>query len=271
LIFIYSYIIKDKMSSNNLITFNVFKNVIIMMQTRGFDTTIYDDVLTASLEDFEDVFTNAILVNPTRLRKNLIEKNRTSIRSMCSTVFDHATNPNERCIVFFVESSGDSKAIACSELTIFADIYLSERLPPSRGATTGIIITNRTLSSPSALRLTELQTSPTMFIQHFLDDELLYNPTECIWGSPTTVMNIPDTKKFLQKHKILPRQMPKITIDDPIAKYYGIRPNQLVILHRYTFIPDSIMKNELFYRLSYYKAADNRTTKGKKIVKKNVS
>lgn len=257
-------------SNSNLSMFNIFKNVIVMMQKRGFDTTIYDDVLTATLEDFEDVFTNAILDNPTRLRRKLIERNRTSIRSMCSTVFDHATRPNERCIVFFVETSADSKSIACSELTIFADVYISERLPPTKGPTTGIIVTATKLSSPSALRLAELQTSPTMFIQHFMDDELLYNPTECIWGSPCSILSTGETKKFLQKHKILPKQMPRITIDDPIAKYYGVKPNQLVILERYTFIPETIMKNEIFYRLSYYRAPE-KTTKGKKVIRSNKS
>lgn len=230
----------------------LFKGLLKMMEIRGYnisDRMIPNDMTSQS---FDNIIIPWFLKNPTSIQQTLIEKGKTSSRYMLSSVFDHITRPNERCVVYFAEI-GNSKTVPLSETCTFGELYIQERNDPLQGGiTTGILVSTVKLSPPAQQRLNEFKNDDhNIYFQHFLDIELLYDPNQSIWGSKCVAFTLEESKKFLIENGLLASQLPRIDSTKPLCKYNGIRPFQIVELYRHTFIPSTPIHNEIFYRLAF--------------------
>ena len=235
------------MSSN----FDLFKGLLRMMEIRGYDTSYYNFSPDITSDTFDTIIIPWLIEHPTSVRRFLIEKGKNTSRYMLSSTFEHLTRPGDRCIIFFTEL-GSAKTVPLSETCTFGELYLNERSDPFEGGvTTGIIVSSVKLSNNAQQRLTEFKNvDPNIFLQHFLDIDILYNPNESIWGSTFTAFSLEESAKFLVENGLTRNQLPLIDISYPICKYNGIRPDQILEFDRHTFIPDVTVHNEIHYRLT---------------------
>jgi DNA-directed RNA polymerase subunit H (RpoH/RPB5) len=230
---------------------DLFKGLLEMMNTRGYDTSYYNLSPEITSEHFNNVVIPWMTANPSPVGKFLIEKGKITPRYMLSSAFNHLTRPNDRCVIYFTEL-GASKTVPLSETCIFGELYLQERNNPlNGGVTTGIIVSSVKMSPNAQKRLTEFKNvDPNIFLQHFLDIDLLYNPTKSIWGSIPDILTLEESKKFLIENGLTKNQLPLTDISKPLCKYYGVRPDQIIKYERHTFIPDVPLQNEIHYRLA---------------------
>lgn len=232
----------------------LFKGVIGMMKVRGYEVDMLDAIFTYTPEFFEKEFYRYSLQNPTPIQQFILEwDSKASLRSMLSTLFVHKANRDDQCVVYFtIPEEGGS--VPVTESRNFADLLLKTK------ALSGIMISHNKLSPKAASSLAELSPNRSMFIQHYLDEDLLYDPLNSIWGSIPRILSDEEAKLFISKNGISPSQMPRITIEGPVAKYLGVRIGQIVEFVRESFIPESLVDSEIFHRVAYSRPAE----KGKK-------
>lgn len=230
---------------------DLFKGLLEMMDARGYDTSYYNNLSGITSENFNNIVIPWMTENPSQIGKFLIEKGKTTPRYMLSSAFTHLTRPNDKCIIYFTEL-GASKTVPLSETCIFGELFLQERNDPlTGGVTTGIIVSSVKMSPNAQKRLTEFKNvDSNIFLQHFLDIELLYNPTKTVWGSIPEIFTIEESKKFLIENGLTKNQLPLTDISKPLCKYYGVRPDQIIKYFRHTFLPNALLDNEIHYRLA---------------------
>lgn len=97
------------------------------------------------------------------------------------------------------------------------------------GADVGIIITNEGFT-PDAKKLLDALTKP--IIQVFYDFQLYANPTYHNLVPKHTKLSEDQRRILLTKYKIQPRQITGMSMEDPITRYYGWLPNDLIKIDR---------------------------------------
>lgn len=269
---------------SNAALLSLLRNTIKMMATRGYNVDYFAPLTqrnpskedqeegdyTVGIDYFENTYYNFIKKNqPYPIYQQLIEMGKTSLRCLSSFQFVKGPeeNPTDRCLVYFGDVCSSSKQVPSSELCIFAKLLLGgDGLPAS---SSGIMITCNKLASQTATRLSEFQMANikcdeeikdggAIFTQHFLDEELQYDPTTSIWTSAMRILTDEEGKALLKESKLTLGQLPRISIDEPCAKYRGVRPGKIVHLDRYNFLPDMLCDEEIFYRLAYKKPHEKK-------------
>jgi len=69
-------------------------------------------------------------------------------------------------------------------------------------------------------------------IDFFLEDELVVNITEHDLVPKHLLINDDAKKQLLERYKVRESQLPKILMNDPVARYYGLRRGQVVKIVR---------------------------------------
>ena len=105
----------------------------------------------------------------------------------------------------------------------------------------GIIITAKQLTSSARKKIKELV---SYNIQIFLEDEMAYDPTEHVFVPQHIVLSSNEQRDFLNRNNIDIDNLPIILTSDIIARYYAMRPGQVVKIIRnslyQTIVPKSI-------------------------------
>ncbi len=116
----------------------------------------------------------------------------------------------------FATKPGDSKKFGIKYTTPF----INEMWRTVGDTRTGVLIIEQQLSSKAK---TAIETKYPFDIQIFQMKELQYSPIRNMF-SPIEyhVMDDSERKAFLEKNRIAAKQMPLISIHDPVAKYYGL-------------------------------------------------
>jgi len=233
--------------------FRLFKNTIKMIKIRGYDTSKVNSVVNGDFNNFISKYSDV----ESNSKKNSVQKlllgptiNKKNMRNHISLIFKK--EDGTKILVFFAVSEGKN-SLPSEEVSVFSKILTdSETL-------NAIIISTVKLTAQSSNKLLELTGNKNYSIQFFLDEDMLYNPTEFILGSRISnddginygieILNDDEEEDFLDENKILKSQMPKIASGGPVAKYYGLKPGQIIKCIRMSVIPNTLINEEIFYRL----------------------
>jgi DNA-directed RNA polymerase I, II, and III subunit RPABC1 len=95
---------------------------------------------------------------------------------------------------------------------------------------TGILITNVNIT-PAALKIIPAVASETK-IECFLEQDLLVNITHHELVPKHVLLSKLEKTKLLERYRLKDTQLPRIQLGDPVARYYGLRRNQVVKIIR---------------------------------------
>ncbi|CAH6418942.1 DNA-directed RNA polymerase subunit RPB5 [uncultured virus] len=228
---------------------NLYGALIKMMGRRGYDIKDRETIFEYTPEFFESVFNGWAKQNPTPVQAALLKAERSTTRAMLSHIFTRGET--ERTLVYFADVG--NKQVPIAETVVFGKLMFDMKCQ------SGIIITNAKLAPKAAGQIAEFQSSGTNYIQHFLDESILVDPTITEWGSKMRILTDEEAKTFLVDNKLLTAHLPKIDVEqDPVAKYYGVKVGQIVELLRVTFLPEMLCDTEIFHRFAYRRPQDKK-------------
>ena len=141
-------------------------------------------------------------------------------RSSLNFVVQSRSDPSSQLFVFFPEDP------AVGVKTIRG--YL-ERMN-EQGVFKAIIVVKQSMT-PSAAKV--LQTvAPKYVMEHFAELELVVNITEHELVPQHILLTEEEKKALLGKYRLKETQLPRILVNDPVARYYGLRRGDVVKILR---------------------------------------
>lgn len=144
--------------------------------------------------------------------------------------------------ILFVYYAENEKGSASTGVNEFANFVSHNEYAPFQKS---IIITT-TKFSTAAQKLFE---EPQKFtIQHFLDEELMYNPNEHNLVPKHILIADPEKKKKIIADFGRLSNFPYIRINDPICKWHGWTKGQLIEIRRKRLI-ESLVQEVIYYRV----------------------
>lgn len=95
---------------------------------------------------------------------------------------------------------------------------------------TGILVTSVSIT-PAALKIIPAVAAETR-IECFQDTDLLVNITHHELVPKHVMLSKDEKKALLERYRLKDTQLPRIQLNDPVAKYYGLRRGQVVKIIR---------------------------------------
>jgi DNA-directed RNA polymerase I, II, and III subunit RPABC1 len=180
--------------------FKVWKTLNKMMEDRGYEK---DQNSNLKLEEFIEKVREKGRMNGifTKLKKD-------DINSRYRTYYEYISNPklNTEHIKNFFEEMKVSKVDS------------------------GIIILSGKLSAIAKNKIAEINSQVT--IESFSLGELVVNITEHELVPKHILLTNEEKELLLKRYKIKPHQLPKIFVTDPVARYLGLKKNDVVKIVR---------------------------------------
>lgn len=97
--------------------------------------------------------------------------------------------------------------------------------------TTGIFITTVPVTSTGA-KITESTKNQGIMIECFLESDLLVNITHHELVPTHVLLSKEERARLLERYRLKATQLPRIQVNDPVAKYLGLRQGQVVKIIR---------------------------------------
>ena len=178
------------------------RTVLQMLRDRGFLVAAGDVEMTE--ETFKERFTD------------------TPVREDLTILVQKQDNPTDQVCVFW---PNDEK------LGVKQVLKLVNRLGVD-DVRRGIFVTQRPMTDYAKKALVEIQKARGIVLEHFQEGELRVNITEHTLVPLHEVLSEADKAALLRKYHTVETKLPRIQVSDPIARYYGLRPRQVVRIVR---------------------------------------
>lgn len=204
--------------------FQIKKNQIEMLRDRGYDVSQELPILDMTEAIFRQIYTDY-----TTTKHVLI---RDALRQI------YQSPKGSSVLVYYLESQ-DGKKIGIELANIFLT-YLK-----ASNVLHVILITDTSLNSTVQ---DEFKNLPLYRIEHFLENEMMYNPTKHFLVPRHELMTEDEAKNFYSVNKFKPTQLPNMFVTDRIARYYGAIKGQTFRIHQKSMVNDSMIDNSISYR-----------------------
>lgn len=231
-----------------------------LAEQRGFDISSeevlrdkgYDD-----LETFKNLYINIMPSIKDRDTVKFFEKEKINplvqFRTYMSTYYPpkDGTNARDGCVIYFA-STYDNKKVSKEDVAYFC------RMLEYFGVNNGIIISKNELPQniedlcsdyiPCRVKRNSVG-SYGCFIQHYLDQELKFNPLNHVLVPKHRILSTEELEQLnFKKDKL---KLPHISVLDPIAKRLGAHIDDVIEISRKSLISKTtvITEEELSYRI----------------------
>ena len=149
---------------------------------------------------------------------------------------EHVSDPNDHVYVFFpdtekAEKIGADKVRECVKKMEESNVKRC------------IIVTPKGMTHYAKQLIQETSRSNTM--EQFLESELLVNITKHELVPEHRVMSKEEKETLLERYKLKETQLPRILVDDPVARFLGLQRGQVVKIIR----PSETTGRYVTYRL----------------------
>eukprot|EP00899_Mesostigma_viride_P023799 jgi/Mesvir1/4603/Mv15828-RA.1 len=181
--------------------FRVRKTVLTMLKDRGYSVT------KEELDETKEEFRLRFGEDPSRQQMTIQKEKK--------------NNPAEQIFVFFP----DEAKVGVKTIKQYAEKMKSEDVMRA------IVVVQVSLTPFAKQCLAEM--APAGFhIEQFQDCELLVNITKHALVPTHSVLSPAEQDKVLQHYKVKKEQLPRMQVTDPVARYYGMRRDQIVKIIR---------------------------------------
>lgn len=230
--------------------FSVKRTQVEMMSDRG--NLIPENEIVMFLEDPDAMIPTQRLISAF-IREYVSHETNTFSRETLTQ--SYADDNGQVTYIYFAPFTFKSKQ-GVNVITSFIEAATSI------GAKRAIIITSEGFTS-DAQRQIESVADP--IIQIFYDFQLQANPTRHKLVPPHTKLSDDERREKLTKSRIEPRQLKNFSIDDPIVKYYGWRPGDLIRVNRTNLATNRVMvRNTISYGVVTQNRFDQEKAPNKK-------
>ncbi|GAA5969641.1 hypothetical protein JCM11641_008189 [Rhodosporidiobolus odoratus] len=182
--------------------FRVSRTVHELVRDRGY--AIAEDEIRMSLDDFKSSYG----AGGTAIDKAKINFSASMTESEASI------------FVFYAEEA----SVGIKTMRKFIDILESQKI--QRG-----LLIYKTSMTPSANKVITAM-SQQFSIEAFQESELLVNITHHTLVPKHEVLTAEEKKQLLQRYRLKDTQLPRIQLNDPVARYYGLKRGQVVKITR---------------------------------------
>ncbi|KAF2770389.1 RPB5 subunit of DNA-directed RNA polymerase [Teratosphaeria nubilosa] len=198
----------------------IMKTVKQMCADRGYELT--DEECNLTLNEFRDQFADesgapqrAKMAFTARPTPEMLKKYTPLPRP-------GQPDPEPDIGTIHVEFSGDT-SIGIKQLKSFAQL-LSEK-----NYRTGIFVT---LAKPTSSAMKIVPSILPIHMEVFQEEDLLVNISRHELVPKHTLLSPEDKKRLLERYRLKETQLPRIRIDDPMARYLGLKRGQVVKIIR---------------------------------------
>ena len=176
--------------------FRVRKTCLKMMQKRGY--IVDNDDVNMTTDNFRDTFGS----DPSRTSLNLI--------------FEKSDDPGDQMMIFF---PSDEK-VGVKPIKDYCSRMKDE------GVLRSIIVVRGNLTPFAKQAIKEMSTHGYR-MEYFKDAELLVDITEHKLVPEHVVLTQQQKQELLERYRLKPSQLPRIQATDPVARYYGLKHQQV--------------------------------------------
>jgi|DewCreStandDraft_4_1066084.scaffolds.fasta_scaffold02813_3 DNA-directed RNA polymerase I, II, and III subunit RPABC1 len=252
-------------SAANLL--KVKKTQLEMIRDRGYDISEEKHLLEPDYDEnkFLSEYNRLLEETNKRIReendritgKRALKQPELTFRDLLSRIY--MNSEGSKLLVKYAEPpspSDKSKHLNVEYIDRFTELAMKE------GVTWAILISEQDLSTTAGKRLEEY---PTIHFQHFFEDELRFNPTKHYLVPRHELLSPQEAQAFLRENKLVPTKLPHLkyvppfsrtgerkAFIDPIVKYYGFLPGQIVRIYRENFITETPVDKIVTYRYVWY-------------------
>eukprot|EP01138_Halocafeteria_seosinensis_P012180 gb/GECG01012448.1/.p1 GENE.gb/GECG01012448.1/~~gb/GECG01012448.1/.p1 ORF type:complete len:211 (+),score=24.26 gb/GECG01012448.1/:1-633(+) len=128
-------------------------------------------------------------------------------------------DPEDKCMVFFPDGDLGIKEIR----------PLIERMHKAESKR-GILVSRGKCTNHAKQALQDVL--PHYVVEYFRDDELIVDITDHELVPQHVVLNDEEKKQLLERYRVRETQLPRIQLNDPIARFYGMQRGQVVKIIR---------------------------------------
>jgi DNA-directed RNA polymerase subunit H (RpoH/RPB5) len=231
---------------------SLLKAMLKMVGIRGYDINNYRKVDTLKVSEVEQYLTNEKNNNILQYIKNVYEPGKIQLRIHLSRLFNYP-NSNKKLFVYFTNRFPN---VHTRDINEFHNLYriIKEKLNITN--LDAIMIGGSHLTGKEKDRFNEFVELHQNNIQYFTDEEIYFNPTEHIYSSDARLLSLEERTKLLENNRFKVSQMPATFTNDPLTKYLGANPNDIIEYIRDTFAyakqsnaPEMLVEKEIFYRI----------------------
>jgi DNA-directed RNA polymerases I, II, and III subunit RPABC1 len=181
--------------------FRVRKTCMKMLQTRGY--IVNEDEITMSTDDWRAKFGE--------------DTGRDKLMILTEKIDD----PSDQLFVFFP----DEDKVGVGPIKTYCSRMKEQNI------TRAIIVIKSDLTHFAKQAIRELA-SRGYKVEYFKDAELLVDITEHKLVPQHIVLSPQEKKELLARYRLKPGQLPRIQVIDPVARYFGLAPKQVVKIVR---------------------------------------
>ncbi|GAA6006132.1 hypothetical protein JCM11491_002042 [Sporobolomyces phaffii] len=182
--------------------FRVNRTIHELVKDRQYQ--ISDDEIKMNLDDFKQQYANGT---------DALDKAKINFAAS-------KEEPGQEIYVFYA----DEASVGIKTMRKFIEILETQKI--SRG-----ILIYKTSMTPSANKVITAM-SAQYSIEAFQESELLVNITHHVLVPKHEVMTAEEKKQLLLRYRLKDTQLPRIQLQDPVARYYGLKRGQVVKITR---------------------------------------
>lgn len=216
----------------------VRKTVCEMLRDRGYE--IHPSLLKETKAEFEAMLNEARAEGAGRERFIILANKKSKINKLYKDMtaeekrIEDERRSKEQIIVFFPE---ENKRVGVKPIRI-----LAEKMD-ERNIMEAILVVRQPLTPLAHSAINEAMAK--LRIEVFHENELIINITHHDLVPEHIPLSEPEKEALLQRYQVRPTQLPRIQLVDPVARYFGLRRDQVVKIIR----PSETAGRYVTYRL----------------------
>lgn len=233
----------EPLSEKNLL--QIKRESLKLLKERGFVIPAEEaPILTGDITDNEFKNLYLSLQNNTThpLYSYFTRKNH--IRCFMSNIY---YKKDESCLVFFAyPEESKSKKISNDQVAEFCRTIIENKVNAA------ILICNvPSSSSTESICSNVSKANKSIFIQYFMDEELMYNPIEHVLVPKHRILAEDEVRELVEKDKVVLSKIPKISTLDPVCKRMAAKAGDVIEVLRKVMIKSQLIEEEISYRFVF--------------------